>query len=70
MTAVPRKVLALARELGAHDECIDAGPDLACKPCMEHITQAYDHFYGDLESKVEVMMAIRNDLIEEWEETR
>jgi hypothetical protein len=40
------KVERRALDIGAHQACIDAGPDAACAPCKMRMEAAFDYWYG------------------------
>lgn len=61
----PQRVLIQARDLGAHDECIEADWEGACNKCRAILNQAFDVFYGDSENSDEALMRIINDILED-----
>ena len=61
---IPAKVLAKARQLGIHNDCLVAGVAGCCKQCSDNLTVAFDFFYGDLD-KDQTLGTIIADLLEE-----
>ena len=62
-TGIPRKVRILATQMGMHADCLAAGPEKCCAPCIEYMTRALDHYYGHFSTQQAMMITVLNDYL-------
>lgn len=66
---MPRRVLDWAQEHGGvHSDCLVAADP--CQRCIDVVVRAFDHFYGQAPSVLEVLRMIQADFEKDEEEDR
>lgn len=59
--SLPHRVFAFAMSYGAHADCLIAGRPSACQPCCGLVEDSLDHFYGQLDTTGDKLVAIAAD---------
>lgn len=62
---LPDHVVREALKRGAHQYCIDSGPEYSCKNCASVVEGVFRDLYGTHRTKLGVFLAIVRDLLRE-----